>query len=187
MKNKLLELTGQSNFQLENIDSRNTFLHKKVVAPFQQLKMECQKKGFYLSICSAWRSYDTQLSIWNNKALGKTQLLDEYSNILDFKKLNKRELLFSILNWSMIPGFSRHHWGTEIDIFDNNALPSNNYQIKLIDAEYNDNGIFGPISIYLDELIETKYIDWFRPYSTNQNGVRPERWHLSYKPISQSI
>jgi hypothetical protein len=28
---------------------------------------------------------------------------------------------------------------------------------------------------------------FFRPYKTDQGGVAPERWHLSYYPISRRV
>ncbi len=39
--------------------------------------------------------------------------------------LSDLEKCKAMLRWSAVPGASRHHWGTEIDIFDPDLLPEN--------------------------------------------------------------
>ena len=44
-----------------------------------------------------------------------------------------------ILRWSALPGGSRHHWGTEIDIFDPDLLPQGQ-SLQLEPWEYESGG-----------------------------------------------
>jgi len=45
----------------------------------------------------------------------------------------------AILHWSALPGASRHHWGTEIDVIDRAAL-ADGRKAQLIPAEYGADG-----------------------------------------------
>ena len=39
--------------------------------------------------------------------------------------------MVGILEWSALPGASRHHWGSEFDVFDLAALPEG-YRVQLL-------------------------------------------------------
>ena len=41
---------------------------------------------------------------------------------------------------------------------------------------------------WLDDLLaSSNSFGFFRPYRTDQGGVAPERWHLSYYPYSRRV
>ena len=142
--------------------------------------------GFDLQVISGFRSYEAQLSIWNNKAQGKRPLLDSNSKQLDVSSLSPEETLNAILRWSAIPGASRHHWGTDMDIYDGNAIPEEGYDIQLVSAEVEPGGIFGNLHSWLDQTIrDGESEDFFRPYDKDRGGVAPEKWHLSFAPLSK--
>jgi hypothetical protein len=86
-----------------------------------------------------------------------------------------------ILAWSAIPGGSRHHWGTDIDVADMNAV-SADYKVQLVQSEYEKGGVFERLSNWLDENLSR--FGFFRPFSTDRGGVCPEPWHISYAPVS---
>jgi hypothetical protein len=50
-------------------------------------------------------------------------LLDAHNQPLDALQLGETERLHAILHWSALPGTSRHHWGTDLDIYDPTACP----------------------------------------------------------------
>ena len=155
-----------------------------VVEPFLQLKRAARTAGFALEIFSGFRDFDRQLGIWNRKASGQRAVLDSDAKPIDIETLSERELVFSILRWSALPGASRHHWGTDLDVFDAAAKPAN-YEIELIPEEVNSGGMFGPLHDWLDDLIAADdAFGFFRPYEWDQGGVAPERWHLSYSPVA---
>jgi LAS superfamily LD-carboxypeptidase LdcB len=160
-------------------------LHHGVQSAFLRLMAEAKKEGFELAPLSGFRSYEKQLAIWNAKASGKRTLLDDHGDPLEFSSLTPEELCLAIMRWSALPGMSRHHWGTDLDVIDRLALPSPDYQVQLVPEEVDAGGIFAPMHEWLDELIEAgEAFGFYRPYDEDRNGVAPERWHLSYRPIA---
>ena len=104
---------------------------------------------------------------------------------LDITVMSEKELAFAILRWSALPGASRHHWGTDLDVFDAAARPEG-YEIELVPEEVNPGGIFGPLHEWLDMRIDAgEAFGFFRPYESDRNGVAPERWHLSCAPVAE--
>lgn len=122
-----------------------------------------------------------QLRIWNNKFTGKKPLYDMEGKIRDGSALSSEQIIDCILNWSALPGGSRHQWGTEIDVVDGSMMPPD-YEPKLLPEEVAPGGIFEDLHRWLDENIG-KY-GFFRPYKRYQGGMYPEPWHLSYAPLS---
>ena len=159
-------------------------VHRDVVQPFLQLRDDALVAGFDLRILSGFRDFDRQSSIWNRKVTGELAVLDSQAVPLDIAHLNERELAYAILRWSALPGASRHHWGTDIDVYDENALPSE-YEIELIPEEVEAGGMFAPLHEWLDERIAAGTAHgFFRPYDEDRQGVAPERWHLSHAPVA---
>jgi LAS superfamily LD-carboxypeptidase LdcB len=159
-------------------------IHADVVAPFMQLHDDAAAAGFTLTILSGFRAFDRQLSIWNRKASGELSVLDGNARPLDISTMEDLDIALSILRWSALPGASRHHWGTDIDVYDAAAKPDG-YEVDLVPAEVDAGGMFAPLHDWLDERIESgSACGFFRPYDADRGGIAPERWHLSYSPIS---
>ena len=111
-------------------------------------------------------------------------MLDSDANPLDIQRLTERELVFAILRWSALPGASRHHWGTDLDLIDRGATPEG-YEIELVPEEVDPGGMFGPLHGWLDKRISgSSAFGFFRPYDQDRGGVAPERWHLSHAPVA---
>ena len=127
-------------------------IHREVVDPFRALKESAASSGFDVAVLSGFRSFDRQLSIWNRKARGQLAVLDSHARPLDITTLSERELAYAILRWSALPGASRHHWGTDIDVYDAAARPEG-YEIELVPSEYEGEGMFAPFSAWLDERL----------------------------------
>jgi LAS superfamily LD-carboxypeptidase LdcB len=159
-------------------------IHARAVSPLVNLRMAAADHGFELAIHSGFRSFERQLSIWNRKAVGELAVLDSDARPLDITALTPAELVFAILRWSALPGASRHHWGTDVDVYDAAAKPAN-YEIDLVPAEVNSGGMFAPFHEWLDARIaDGDAFGFFRPYDIDRNGIAPERWHLSYSPVA---
>jgi LAS superfamily LD-carboxypeptidase LdcB len=171
------------NNLFNNLTGRSTLddLYPEVIEAFEKLKYLAQTKDINLSICSSYRSYESQERIWNSKATGKRKLYTRTGELLDFSKLNKKELLESILTWSALPGASRHHWGTDFDIFDLNI--KSREEVNLTIKECSED--FETLYTWLDKAITET--DFTRPYSKDLGGVSVEPWHLSYSPISSKL
>ena len=177
-------LTGQASTVLERVaEGQDFLLHVEVLPHWKRLTQQAQLAGFCLQIASAWRGFDRQQTIWNGKATGKRTVLDVSGTPIDITQLTEDELLFAILRWSAIPGCSRHHWGTDLDVFDAAAV-TQDYSVQLTTAECIDCGPFAPMHAWLDETLQKKDAVFYRPYIKDCGGIAPERWHLSCYPIA---
>lgn len=180
-------LVGQSESHLCSADDAAAIgapVHADVLQPFLQLRAAAAAEGFDLTILSGFRTFDRQLSIWNRKASGALAVLDSSARPLDIATLNARELALAILRWSALPGASRHHWGTDVDVYDLAAKPGD-YEVDLVPAEVEAGGMFAPLHEWLDARIAAgASFGFFRPYDADRGGVAPERWHLSYAPLA---
>ncbi|MFM8312840.1 MAG: M15 family metallopeptidase [Deltaproteobacteria bacterium] len=175
-------LTGQTDENICWIENPKIGVHKEVLTSLQKLQIASQQAGFHLAICSGFRSFESQLLIWNAKASGKRSVLDSQSRPVDVSQLSLDQLMYAILRWSAFPGLSRHHWGTDFDVFDLKAMPQG-YQLKLTSDEFEGAGYFAPMHDWLDQNLSR--FGFFRPYAEDLGGVSPERWHISYNPIAE--
>jgi len=158
-------------------------LEQRTAAAFIQLQSVAATAGFDLQICSAFRPFERQLTIWNAKASGQRPLLDRSSTPVEFNALNPAQIIDTILIWSALPGASRHHWGTDIDVYDANSISQQTLQ--LITAEYTAEGPCAPLHQWLN-LHAAQYGFYF-PYQDQLSGVSPEPWHLSYFPVANQL
>ncbi len=189
MEAKLKDIiTGRTQSHLSPLEKNGAhLLHKDIISDYLKLKKLCELQGHGLEIVSSFRSFSRQLFIWNNKASGKRDILDDQGKILDPKELSPKEIILAIMRWSALPGMSRHHWGTDFDIIDKNKM-TDNYQVQLIPQETSEGGIFSEIHKFLDKkIVSNDSFNFYRPYEKDLGGVAPEKWHLSHGPVSQEL
>lgn len=158
-------------------------LHKEAAEAFAYLKKQASERGFELSLASGFRSFERQMKIWNGKASGERPLYDAHGELLEANELTNKEKVFAILRWSALPGASRHHWGTDADVYDAAALPDGE-TLQLTVAETVSGGFFAPMHRWLDSWLPSS--EFYRPYAHDRGGVAPEPWHLSYLPLARS-
>lgn len=183
-------ITGSTDTHLVSIDQGqddrvNQLIHKQVLTPFLDLQEAAKNAGFAIKICSAYRSFDRQLLIWNGKASGMRPVMDPFGKPINIQALSPWQKIQAILRWSALPGASRHHWGTDFDIFDAKAMPEG-YKIQLTPEEVQGDGLFAPMHDWLDSYIDSGQTDFYRPYAVDKGGIAPERWHLSYRPLAET-
>lgn len=173
------QLTGQTQTHLvETVVGQKAFLvHAKVSQDLLALKQSATRAGFNLNIASGFRDFERQMTIWNNKMAGKTAILDSDSQPLNTDSLTEQQKVMAILRWSALPGGSRHHWGTDFDIFDRDSLPKDT-QLQLEPWEYLT-GHQQSFYQWLKENIEQH--GFFFPYAEDKGGVAPEPWHISHR------
>jgi LAS superfamily LD-carboxypeptidase LdcB len=174
-------ITGKTKEHLVLDNYSNLLVHPEMLSALIALRNQARDAGFLLEMTSAFRGFDQQLSIWNAKARGERTLFSDQGLPLEYATLSPKEIVFAILRWSALPGSSRHHWGTDIDVFDKSRMPED-YKVQLLPQETEPGGIFGEFHIWLDKNLE--HFDFFRPYEIDKGGIAPEKWHLSYKPVS---
>ncbi|MEZ5568792.1 MAG: M15 family metallopeptidase [Halioglobus sp.] len=177
------QLTGLDASHLQLLEDGHRLV-PEVAAAFAALRRDAARAGFTLTIASSFRSFERQLSIWNGKASGERPLHDDRGEPLCAAQLTPDQRLRALLRFSAIPGTSRHHWGTDLDVFDAGAL-SAGQTVQLTPAEVAPEGPFAPLHAWLDEQMAAgRSHGFFRPYAQERGGVAPERWHLSYAPLS---
>jgi LAS superfamily LD-carboxypeptidase LdcB len=159
-------------------------LHPFAIAGLEQLREDARKAGFDLRVASGFRSFSRQVQIWNAKAAGKRPVLDAGEQPLDVTVLSERELVFAILRWSALPGASRHHWGSDMDVVDAAAIAPG-YALRLTVDETCGTGPFASLHRWLDERIAAgRAHGFFRPYTGAGCDVAAEPWHLSFAPLA---
>jgi LAS superfamily LD-carboxypeptidase LdcB len=176
-----LELTGRVRTHVVQRDDLKAAVHPLALEAFLAMKADAAGAGIDVSIVSAFRDFGAQQRIWNLKWSGQRTLYDAEGTARDHAALAGGELLEAILCWSALPGASRHHWGSEIDVVDAGAIPDG-YRVELLPAEAAPGGVFHSLHCWLD--VNMGRFGFFRPYRTYRGGVYPEAWHLSFAPVS---
>ncbi len=176
-----LELTGRARTHVCQLDELQAALHRDVVNPFLAMREAAAFQGIDIAVASSFRDFDAQLRIWNKKFSGERTLYDAQGVALDYASLTEPQIIEAILCWSALPGASRHHWGTEIDVIDRAALgPEGRYE--LLPQETEPGGVFHRLHLWLNANMADH--GFYRPYDAHRGGVNPEPWHISYAPIS---
>ena len=156
-----------------NIGGYKMYLRKETLSAFEGMAKAAMKDGIELNITSATRNFDYQKEIWNNKWTGAT--------LVDGKDLSKsvldgRERFEKILEFSAVPGTSRHHFGTEIDI--NSVTP------KFFETPEGE-------KVYAWLKVNAPLFGFCQTYnekgSNRMSGYSEEKWHWSYLPISRTL
>lgn len=167
MKTDPLLLIGKGS---PNLVGNNYALLPEASKAFQEMSAAAQKQGISIKVVSSYRSYERQKSIWNRKFL-------RFKN----QGMKDDEAIGKIIEYSTIPGTSRHHWGTDIDIID--ARPPEEGDVLLPQKFHKE----GPYNT-LREWMETHAKDYgfLLPYTKDENrtGFKYEPWHYSYAPKS---
>ena len=176
------ELTGRTRQHVLPIDAPRGVVHRAVVTPLVAMCRAAQKAGIDLALASSFRDFDTQVRIWNEKWTGRRRLEDRAGRVLVAESLKPAARVAAILAWSAPPGASRHHWGTDVDVFDRAAMP-HGYQLRLVPAEYAATGPFAALTGWLEANMHR--FGFYRPYRLDRGGVAPEPWHLSHAPTAR--
>lgn len=181
----LQEITGQTQDHLVYDENLKRYFHKNTYEKFLNLKLHASQAGIDLYILSSFRSFQDQLNIWNKKCLGEKTLFDSFGAPIDYSKLGPDEIVFAILRWSALPGTSRHHWGTDLDVVDKNTWPAG-YHVELVPSEFSEGGPFHKMKLFFDDIIKNQNgLGFYRPYEYDKNGVAPEMWHISDRTTSE--
>jgi len=175
-----LQLTGRSPSHVVEVAELGVRLHPDAAAAVLSLREAAAAAGIDLVVVSGFRDFARQVAIWNAKFRGERPMLDRAGRPLDAAALDEVARVRSILIWSALPGASRHHWGSDLDVIDRAAMPPD-YRPQLTVEEFTQ----GPF-VRLNDWLAANLANhgFFRPYTTDRGGVHPEPWHLSYAPVS---
>jgi LAS superfamily LD-carboxypeptidase LdcB len=176
-----MQLTGRDRGHLVVLESPRCTLHAAAVAPFLALRGAAAQAGFDLVPVSSFRDFARQRAIWNAKFAGERPALDRAGRPVDMAALDDATRVETVLLWSALPGASRHHWGSDVDVADGHVM-ARGYQPKLVVEEYRRGGPFAALSDWLGEHM--RRYGFYRPYTRRGRGVQPEPWHISYAPVA---
>ena len=130
--------------------------------------------GIDLKIISATRNFARQKYIWERKWTGVRKIENGADASKKYPAPKDRAL--AILKYSSMPGTSRHHWGTDIDI---NNLTNEYFAEGQGKKEY-------------DWLVaNAARFGFCQPYTPKSekrpHGYNEEKWHWSYTPIAKQL
>lgn len=163
-----LVLTGKKQPELFGKSHR---LVKQASIAYEAMKKEAAISGINLYSVSSYRNFEKQTSLWNRK-------FNRYkeSGLDDLACLNK------ILEYSALPGASRHHWGTDIDLSDLNVTqPADVLNPK----HFKMGGVYEKLGEWLAKNANS--FGFYEAYTENPDrpGFHYEPWHYSFAEVSK--
>jgi D-alanyl-D-alanine carboxypeptidase len=156
---------------IEHADKEGMYLRKDAYNAFLKMAAHAKRDGITLQIRSAARNFNAQKGIWEGKWTG-TRLLEGGENLAQTTP-DPKERALKILRYSSMPGSSRHHWGTDIDLNNlNNSWFAEGEGLRMYEWLVANAAKYGYCQTYTAG----------RPH-----GYWEERWHWSYTPVSSKI
>lgn len=146
-------------------------VRETVHSAFIEMSKEALKSDIKLKTVSSYRNFAHQNRIWERKYKQNTN-----------KGLSPLNSIKKIIEYSTIPGTSRHHWATDMDIIDGNAVQPNNV---LNPNHFEGTGCFSKFKTWMDSNANTFGFYLVYTNDTNRKGFKYEPWHYSYKPLSK--
>jgi zinc D-Ala-D-Ala carboxypeptidase len=157
----------------EHTTKSSAQLRKETYAAFVNMHNAAKKEGISLVIVSATRNFYSQKGIWESKWTGGTKVsgMDLSVSVKDTVERAKYILLYSSM-----PGTSRHHWGTDIDINNLNddyfLSGQGKKEYEWLTAHAHEYGFCQPYS---------------KKGTDRETGYEEEKWHWSYMPVSGQL
>ena len=162
------ELIGKGN---PKVFGNGFKLRQDAYDAFLKMSEAALKSDIKLQVVSSYRTFPHQNRIWERK----------YKHNIN-SGLSAQQSIKKIIEYSTIPGTSRHHWATDIDIIDANVVQPNNV---LNPKHFDGNNCFSKFKTWMD--VHANRFGFYLVYTneTNRKGFKYEPWHYSYKPLSQ--
>lgn len=166
------QLIGKGNPDIVG-ESYTSKMHKETKVALDKLKAAAEKDGIYIEVVSAYRSFQRQKEIFEGKYNRFTQ-----------QGLSPKDAISKIIEYSTIPGTSRHHWGTDIDIIQTKVPRP---ESVLQPQHFHGNGPFCKLKEWLNKHANS--FGFYEAYTNNANrkGFKYEPWHFSYAPVSKPM
>lgn len=147
------------------------YLREEAYGAFIAMYQAALKEGVKLTIISATRSFDAQKGIWEAKWSGKRMVEGKNLAVAVSDPVERARI---ILKYSSMPGTSRHHWGTDVDLNSMDPAffetPSGKKIYDWLNVHAPDYGFRQPYTAKGED----------RPA-----GYEEEKWHWSYIPLAK--
>ena len=158
----------------EHADRGGLYLRTDAYEAFKKMYNAAKADGINLVIRSATRNFASQKGIWEAKWTGARKIEGGQDATVAFPDPVVRAKM--ILKFSSMPGSSRHHWGTDIDL--------NNFTNEWFETGEGKK-IYDWLTAHAAEY------GYCQPYTAKgparPNGYNEERWHWSYMPVSRPL
>ena len=163
------QLIGKGNPDIVG-DSYLSKMHKDTAIALGKMQKEAAGHGIKIEVVSAYRSFQRQKEIFEGKYRKYTQ-----------EGASPLEALQKIIEYSTIPGTSRHHWGTDLDLIDGGIPKPKNV---LIADHFQGTGPFCKMKEWMNEHAAS--FGFLEVYTDDpqRKGFHYEPWHFSYAPVS---
>ncbi|GAA0756225.1 M15 family metallopeptidase [Psychroflexus lacisalsi] len=181
LNSKLVGLLELENIKTENLlgisqshlKSDTILLEEDTYEAFLKMKSKALEDGIDLKIASGYRSFKHQKAIWERKF---NQLI---------KTNNSTKAISQIITYSSIPGTSRHHWGTDVDLIDGSVnLPDGDL---LLEQNYHGYAPFSKMRSWMEDHANKFGFELVYTQNKNRSGFNYEPWHYSFAPKSRSF
>lgn len=152
--------------------SEPILLEKQTYNAFCSMKSAALKDAIELKIVSGYRSFEHQKEIWEWKFKQLTQTKSPL------------EAISEIITYSSIPGTSRHHWGTDIDVIDASIeAPKGDL---LLEKHFHGNAAFSKMKSWMNTYSADFGFELVYTRDKERTGFNYEPWHYSFKPKAKS-
>ena len=168
LSSQTLLLTGQGSPVLIGDQYK---LVKEAAVAFEKMTLAAAQDSIIIQAVSSYRSFDIQLVIWNRK-FTKNETLG----------LTPEQNIKKITEYSTIPGTSRHHWGTDIDLIA--AEPKVEGDV-LLARLFENEGPYAALKNWMDEHANSFGFHLVYTKEDKRKGFQYEPWHYSYLPTSK--
>lgn len=158
------QLIGKENSKIIGDSYRSKMLRTTKKA-LKKMKSAAKKDGFDIEVVSAFRSFKRQKELFEEK---HQQLKDD--------GVSSKEAILKIIEYSTIPGTSRHHWGTDLDLIDGQvSRPKNVLNAK----HFHGAGVYAEFKTWMDAHAEE--FGFYEVYTDdpNRKGFKYEPWHFT--------
>ena len=159
--------------KLPELFGNEYFLRIEAHEAFCQMQQHALKDSIKLYVASSYRGFEHQKKLWNKK----------FKKALD-EGLSQQQALARCMEFSAIPGTSRHHWGTEVDLID---IYRPVLEKPLEQKEFAAGGNFEKLYQWL-QLHANEY-GFYAIYDDNpaRKGFHFEPWHYSFLPLASKF
>jgi zinc D-Ala-D-Ala carboxypeptidase len=138
-----------------------------VMQAYWRFKKQAETDGWNLILVSAYRSYRDQRRVWN-------QSDDSY---LQRGATNQKKRVEAVMSLVSVPGLSRHHWGTELDISE----ASIRGQLVNVEPDTPER----VLKFYAWMQKNAPQYGFCQVYLGHNGSVHNEPWHWSFLPYSK--
>lgn len=148
-------------------------LQEEAYLAFKQMQAAALKEEIEIQIVSGYRSYERQKQIWNGKYQRFTK-----------QGLSPEAAIAKIIEYSTIPGTSRHHWGTDMDIIDaSKTRPKSVLQTE----HFEEGGVYRDLKLWMEANADAYGFCLVYTDEPKRKGFKFEPWHYSYQPIAKPM